>query len=468
MGACAPRPSRPPSALQLCQDFDSSRGDSGSRAQMSAGAAQDFDAILQHMASDEVRALGEIIGSWAQGSMDSHSARRHVQLRVLRGQTPLGDPFSSGLIGGSSMGPGMGPGGMGSGGRRSPGTAPADTGSGSATFIPGQADVRSSGSSRADRWETSGSASAAGAAAGGATDQPPPTAGSLFTDLALSLLGGGGVGPLHSSQMRGNSHEVFSTLDAVFFCRSFRDALGLALRELDLDGPRPLPEEVQESFRRKAHGILQDTVRRQTDGAVWLDLVRLCLFVEVVRHVSESLARSGVAPSRRMDPRMMMAPGVPLMPMRPSGSSAGRMMSPSVGQSMDVVFVINGSNGSVAALGFSGLQGGTANFRLDPDFLQGRVGVLLEALASATERRPRGLSPEEIDRNCPCESRTAAGDDDVCPVCLEPSVHGEAVRQMPCGHAFHKECCEAWLSTANTCPMCRFQVMQRDGGADFF
>ncbi|CAK0822229.1 unnamed protein product, partial [Prorocentrum cordatum] len=53
----------------------------------------------------------------------------------------------------------------------------------------------------------------------------------------------------------------------------------------------------QASFQRKARGILQDPGRRQAGGAVWLDLVRLCLFVEVVRHVSDSSARGSAVPT---------------------------------------------------------------------------------------------------------------------------------------------------------------------------
>ncbi|CAK0878515.1 unnamed protein product, partial [Prorocentrum cordatum] len=111
MGQCAPRSTRPPSALQLCRDFDSQSRHGVPEAstlgasvdQRGAGApsgAQEPPGILHHVAQDEVRALGEIVSSWSQGLLDSQTARRHVQFRVLRGQSPLGDPFGLGLLGG--------------------------------------------------------------------------------------------------------------------------------------------------------------------------------------------------------------------------------------------------------------------------------------------------------------------------------------------------------------------------------
>ncbi|CAK0815417.1 unnamed protein product, partial [Prorocentrum cordatum] len=66
---------------------------------------------------------------------------------------------------------------------------------------------------------------------------------------------------------------------------------------------------------------------------------------------------------------------------------------------------------------------------------------------------------EEIERHCPSGPREAA-DGDVCPICLEEAVPDEVVRKLQCGHVVHKECCEAWLATADACPMCRSQVQR--------
>merc|ERR1712012_528089 len=110
-------------------------------------------------------------------------------------------------------------------------------------------------------------------------------------------------------------------------------------------------------------------------------------------------------------------------------------------------------------MGGSSAADGTP-FRLDPDFLRSRVGELFEVLlAAGAESRPMGLQPEEINRHCPKGIR-ATTDGDRCPVCLEPSQAGEEIRTLPCGHELHCECCEAWLTTANTCPACRYRISQ--------
>ena len=50
------------------------------------------------------------------------------------------------------------------------------------------------------------------------------------------------------------------------------------------------------------------------------------------------------------------------------------------------------------------------------------------------------------------------GDGDVCAVCLEGCVCGEAVVALDCGHAFHGKCVRQWLATAVGCPTCRARV----------
>lgn len=450
MGQCAPRSTRPPSALQHCRDFDAQSrhvvpeaGALGSQAESPGG--QESCSILHHVAQDEVRALGEIVSSWSQGLLDSQTARRHVQFRVLRGQSALGDPFGLGFFGGG-MPPLGGPAAP-RPGQPVPGAPPEAprplSGGPTAGFAAGARQLPALGP-------------------GGATPAGGMDPGALFMDMMSSLVGGGLVSSPHRRE--GGVHEVFSAVDSVLFCQTFEEARGLAIRELDLDGPRPLREEIQASFQRKARGILQDPARRQAGSAVWLDLVRLCLFVEVVRHVSDSSARGSSAPAgpRRTTPASFGSPlvGSPLGQPRRGGASR----TPTHPGGMDLVFIVNGASGNVAAVGLSGLPPSGAPFRLDQEFLRDRVGVLLDMLASAADaRRPRGLSPEEIERHCPCGPREAA-DEDVCPICLEEAVPGEAVRKLQCGHVLHKECCEAWLATADACPMCRSQVRRGSPG----
>ena len=48
-----------------------------------------------------------------------------------------------------------------------------------------------------------------------------------------------------------------------------------------------------------------------------------------------------------------------------------------------------------------------------------------------------------------------------CSICLEPRRKGDATWVLKCGHAFHKACCQRWLSGAATCPLCKQPVERR-------
>ena len=50
------------------------------------------------------------------------------------------------------------------------------------------------------------------------------------------------------------------------------------------------------------------------------------------------------------------------------------------------------------------------------------------------------------------------GEEACCAVCLEGYAAGDALRTMPCAHAFHGECIVEWLSVSRFCPLCRFRL----------
>ncbi|CAI9100436.1 OLC1v1037545C1 [Oldenlandia corymbosa var. corymbosa] len=46
-----------------------------------------------------------------------------------------------------------------------------------------------------------------------------------------------------------------------------------------------------------------------------------------------------------------------------------------------------------------------------------------------------------------------------CAVCMEGFKSGGAGgKQVPCGHVFHANCIDRWLSVQNSCPLCRFSI----------
>ncbi|RLM99540.1 hypothetical protein C2845_PM06G14750 [Panicum miliaceum] len=59
------------------------------------------------------------------------------------------------------------------------------------------------------------------------------------------------------------------------------------------------------------------------------------------------------------------------------------------------------------------------------------------------------------------ETTVAAGGDGeetCCAVCLDGYAAGDALRTMPCAHAFHEGCIVEWLSVSSFRPLCRFRL----------
>jgi len=70
-----------------------------------------------------------------------------------------------------------------------------------------------------------------------------------------------------------------------------------------------------------------------------------------------------------------------------------------------------------------------------------------------------GLTQEQINT---IESSQATAEDSVktCSICLEPFTVGEPIRSLPnCGHIFHSDEIDNWLSRKNSCPNCRVSVL---------
>jgi len=45
-----------------------------------------------------------------------------------------------------------------------------------------------------------------------------------------------------------------------------------------------------------------------------------------------------------------------------------------------------------------------------------------------------------------------------CQICLVGFEDDSVVRQLPCNHFYHKECCDQWITQHGTCPTCRAKI----------
>mmetsp|Transcript_29036 Transcript_29036/g.42837 ORF Transcript_29036/g.42837 Transcript_29036/m.42837 type:complete len:312 (-) Transcript_29036:419-1354(-) len=90
---------------------------------------------------------------------------------------------------------------------------------------------------------------------------------------------------------------------------------------------------------------------------------------------------------------------------------------------------------------------------INPDNLS--YDELLERFGVGTENR-RGASPEMIDSLPVTESIDA--EHPTCNICLEDFEKGDDMRTLLCGHTFHKQCIDRWVSQVASCPTCKKEL----------
>ncbi|KAJ0240972.1 RING-H2 finger protein ATL39 [Hirschfeldia incana] len=88
----------------------------------------------------------------------------------------------------------------------------------------------------------------------------------------------------------------------------------------------------------------------------------------------------------------------------------------------------------------------------------------IEEAVSSPNRPPRGLDARGIE-SFPLFIYTEANGigpgqgELVCVICLNEYKEDEMLRLiLPCGHVFHVDCVDKWLSYHSTCPICRADV----------
>lgn len=84
--------------------------------------------------------------------------------------------------------------------------------------------------------------------------------------------------------------------------------------------------------------------------------------------------------------------------------------------------------------------------------------MFVDTASKIVAARAVGAKKEEIDgiptslvpaagRGPTCEAR--------CSICLADYEAGESLRQPKCGHSFHKDCLDTWLTSKAVCPICQ-------------
>ncbi|CAA7398265.1 unnamed protein product [Spirodela intermedia] len=101
------------------------------------------------------------------------------------------------------------------------------------------------------------------------------------------------------------------------------------------------------------------------------------------------------------------------------------------------------------------------------DYLNGRgLEELLEHLAE-TDGSRRGAPPasssfvENLPRVVFSEDHEKNGGL-ICAICKDPLLTGTQVSQLPCLHFYHPSCILPWLSSRNSCPLCRYELPTDD------
>ncbi|XP_065321787.1 uncharacterized protein LOC135929178 [Gordionus sp. m RMFG-2023] len=66
-------------------------------------------------------------------------------------------------------------------------------------------------------------------------------------------------------------------------------------------------------------------------------------------------------------------------------------------------------------------------------------------------------------RTVKTDDKATGPDSDACAVCIEGFKPNEIVRELKCGHYFHKICVDTWLLLQRSCPICKLDILEAYG-----
>ncbi|PQQ21579.1 E3 ubiquitin-protein ligase CIP8 [Prunus yedoensis var. nudiflora] len=90
--------------------------------------------------------------------------------------------------------------------------------------------------------------------------------------------------------------------------------------------------------------------------------------------------------------------------------------------------------------------------------------ALLQTLAESDNAGRRGAPPASKNAVSELPTVKIASEDEalVCAICKDMVNVGEVSKKLPCGHGYHGDCIVPWLSSRNSCPVCRFELPTDD------
>ncbi|XP_078598871.1 RING finger protein 215-like isoform X4 [Branchiostoma floridae x Branchiostoma japonicum] len=97
----------------------------------------------------------------------------------------------------------------------------------------------------------------------------------------------------------------------------------------------------------------------------------------------------------------------------------------------------------------------------DDSYTTEQVETALQRLASDALSRMRVKRYKHFHRR----RHDGEKEKDACAVCLDHFYPGQAVRVLPCCHEFHRKCVDSWLIKKRTCPLCTFNILDKQEGS---
>ncbi|XP_019618253.1 PREDICTED: RING finger protein 215-like isoform X2 [Branchiostoma belcheri] len=97
----------------------------------------------------------------------------------------------------------------------------------------------------------------------------------------------------------------------------------------------------------------------------------------------------------------------------------------------------------------------------DDSYTTEQVETALQRLASDALSRMRVKRYKHFHRR----RHDGEKEKDACAVCLDHFYPGQAVRVLPCFHEFHRKCVDSWLIKKRTCPLCTFNILDKQEGS---